>query len=216
MLANIIIGVLLFFALTGSIFVYTLFIWNKAQSKIQEEVAMQMKLKAPSPFDNIIASGRDGMEIINDFIKKEFDKFLHNKLVGLEEEGADSIQAFLNISKGGKAFSDFITGFVVTLNSTMSDGLKRFFNRYYKVLDENGEVNENFTKYVAEWVNLSIRFLQMKFAIGDGEIDNYSVEYMKRVNKNLFIQLETEVYGSYGITNVKIEQQPIKQEKQKM
>ena len=52
MLANIIIGVLLFFALAGSIFVYTLFIWNKAQSKIQEEVAMQMKLKAPSPFDN--------------------------------------------------------------------------------------------------------------------------------------------------------------------
>lgn len=211
MLLNIVIGILIFLAIIGSLFVYTLFIWNKAQGKIQEEVAMQMKMKAPNPFDNLIASGKDGMEIINKFIKVEYNKFLHNKLIGLEEDGKTSIQAFLSYSREGNYMTDFIIGFIGVLNSVMSDGMKRFFNRYYKILDEEGNVNENFSKYVTEWVNESIRCLQMRFIVGDGDVTNYSTDHTVKVSNAIFIGIENEVYEDLGI-NIPKQPEQIKQD----
>lgn len=168
-------------------------------NKSTEEVVKKIKMKAPNPFDQVIMKEENGMNIINKYISTEFNKFLHNKLIGIiEEKGGMPFTHFLADMKNADNLIPFISGFIAYLWDRMSDDLKNFFNKYYKVLDKEGEMSNHFSDYISEWVNIKIRSIQAQMIVPEsGGI--MSTQEQNELDNKLLLRLEFEIYEDLGI-----------------
>ncbi len=177
------------------------FIFKKGMEKGIEIGVEQGIKKGKTSFDPLLASGTNGIDIVNDFISKEFNKFFHNKLISIyEERGGTPVSNLLNELKNAEKLIPFISGFIALIEVRMSNELKHFFNKYYTIVDANDEYNENFEIYLTEWVNEKIRAIQSELII-PGTDGIMSTEMLIDLNNKLFLKLEYEIYKDMKIVS---------------
>jgi hypothetical protein len=172
--------------------------------KIQKLNEMNAKLAASipqqTPLDPLVAAGK-GMETINDFLKTNFLKFINNKLIALNENSDTPINQLINSLNNDSEMAKLTAGYIVFINTMMSQNMKILFNRYYNVLDENGKTTSVFTQYISEWFILSIRQIQAQLTASNTSED-YSIANNIRVNASIFAEIEWSLYEKLNISNV--------------
>lgn len=166
--------------------------------KIQKQPLVQ------TSFDPLIGNG---MDVINDYIKVNFLKFLNTKLITINEDSDTPISNFLSELSSDDKMKNFASGFVVYIDALMSFELKSFFNKYYKVLNPNGETTFVFVEYITEWVILFIRELQAELSARKLDNEDYSIATNTRQNSEIFISLEMDLYKRMKITEIVEEKQ---------
>lgn len=185
------------FIIVGFIFLLIFFIYDYIKSKFNSPKIIPPP--KPSPFDQRIAQGEDSICLINSFLKRIFNKFINQILIEINEKSSNSIKILLEKLSNEKTMTDKSIGFLLLVRSLMSDDLKLLFNRYYNIIDENGELNENYDTYIIEWFILQIRFISAKYTVAIN--GNYSTEHMVEINSKLFFDIETELYDDLGFIN---------------
>ncbi len=173
-------------------------ILNKANAKLAASIPQQ------SPFDPLIASGK-GMDVINDFLKTNYLKFINSKLITLNEEKDTPITQFLSIISSVDEMSKLTTGFVGYITTIMSKDMKNFFNRFYNIYDENGEINSIYVQYISDWFVLSIREMQAELTSSNLNED-YSIENNIKINSYIFADIELSLYKRYKIIQEQTEE----------
>ena len=170
-------------------------------NKKLKETIVQIKNMPPTQtsFDPLIASGK-GLDVINDFIKLNFLKFINSKLITINEESDSPITEFLTQLSSDDKMKDFASGFVVYIEAMMSKELKSYFNKFFNILDPStGETNNLFVEYITEWIILFIRELQLELSSKKMGSEDYSIETNIRQNSEIFIGLELDLYKSFRI-----------------
>lgn len=175
--------------------------------KINKLNEMNAKLAASiprqTPFDSLVGTNK-GMDVVHSFLRTNFLKFINSKLITLNENSETPITEFLNQMRSSDELAVFSTGFVGFINVIMSNDMKLLFNRYYNILDEGGQTNEIFIKYVTEWFIMSIREIQAELAASNTQED-YSIERNIRNNSIIFADIEMSLYKDLKI----ISEQPV-------
>lgn len=167
-------------------------------------IKIQKQPLAQTSFDPLIGNG---MDVINDYIKVNFLKFLNTKLITINEDSDTPISNFLSELSSDDKMKNFASGFVVYIEALMSFELKSFFNKYYRVLNTNGETTFVFVEYITEWVILFIRELQAELSARKLDNEDYSIATNTRQNSEIFISLEMDLYKRMKITEIVEEKQ---------
>lgn len=167
-------------------------ILNKANAKLAASIPQQ------TPFDPLVSAGK-GMEVINDFLKINFLKFINSKLITLNESSETPVNEFLMVLNNDEEMSKLSTGFLIYINTMMSENMKILFNRYYKVLDESGTITPVYTQYITEWFILGIREIQAELTAANSHQEDYSIETNIRHNANIFTDIELSLYKELKI-----------------
>ena len=167
-------------------------------------IKIQKQPLAQTSFDPLISNG---MDVINDYIKVNFLKFLNTKLITINEDSDTPISNFLSELSSDDKMKNFASGFVVYIEALMSFELKSFFNKYYRVLNTNGETTFVFVEYITEWVILFIRELQAELSARKLDNEDYSIATNTRQNSEIFISLEMDLYKRMKITEIVEEKQ---------
>lgn len=167
-------------------------------------IKIQKQPLTQTSFDPLIGNG---MDVINDYIKVNFLKFLNTKLITINEDSDTPISNFLSELSSDDKMKNFASGFVVYIEALMSFELKSFFNKYYRVLNTNGETTFVFVEYITEWVILFIRELQAELSARKLDNEDYSIATNTRQNSEIFISLEMDLYKRMKITEIVEEKQ---------
>lgn len=170
--------------------------------KIQKLNEMNAKLVASipqqTPFDPLVSAGK-GMEVINDFLKINFLKFINSKLITLNEKSETPVNELLIVLNNDEEMSKLSTGFLIYINTMMSENMKILFNRYYKVLDESGKITPVYTQYITEWFILGIREIQAELTAANSQQEDYSIRTNIMHNANIFADIELSLYKELKI-----------------
>ena len=165
---------------------------NKVNAKLAASIPQQ------TPFDPLVSAGK-GMEVINDFLKINFLKFVNSQLITLNEKSETPVNEFLIALNNDEKMSKLSTGFLIYINTMMSENMKILFNRYYKVLDESGKTTPVYTQYITEWFILGIREIQAELTAANSQQEDYSIETNIRHNANIFTDIELSLYKELKI-----------------
>lgn len=164
---------------------------NKTNAKLAASIPPQ------TPLDALVSSGK-GMDTINGFLKVNFLKFINSKLILLNDKSDTPINELIATLNNDDEMTKMSAGFLLYINTMMSKNMKTLFNRYYNVLDENGETNAVYTQYITEWFILSIREIQAELSALNSNQD-YSIETNIRHNANIFTDIELSLYKELKI-----------------
>lgn len=167
-------------------------------------IKLQKQPLTQTSFDPLIGNG---MDVINEYIKVNFLKFLNTKLITINEDSDTPISNFLSELSSDDKMKNFASGFVVYIEALMSFEMKSFFNKYYRVLNTNGETTFVFVEYITEWVILFIRELQAELSARKLDNEDYSIATNTRQNSEIFIGLEMDLYKRMKITEIVEEKQ---------
>jgi hypothetical protein len=165
---------------------------NKANAKLAASIPQQ------TPFDPLVSAGK-GMEVINDFLKINFLKFVNSQLITLNEKSETPVNEFLIALNNDEKMSKLSTGFLIYINTMMSENMKILFNRYYKVLDETGKTTPVYTQYITEWFILGIREIQAELSAANSQQEDYSIRTNIMHNANIFADIELSLYKELKI-----------------
>ena len=165
---------------------------NKANAKLAASIPQQ------TPFDPLVSAGK-GMEVINDFLKINFLKFINSQLITLNEKSETPVNEFLITLNNDENMSKLTTGFLIYINTMMSENMKILFNRYYKVLDETGKTTPVYTQYITEWFILGIREIQAELSAANSQQEDYSIRTNIMHNANIFADIELSLYKELKI-----------------
>ena len=179
-----------------------LFIVNIIQYFLNSKKIKILSLSKIGPiqtsFDPLIASGK-GLDEINRFIRICYLKFINSKLISLNEESETPITSLLSILSSDKEMSSLTIGFVTYVSASMSKELKIFFNKYYNVLDNTGDINEIYVKYLSDWFILNIRELQAEMSSLKAENEDYSISTEIKRNAEIFMNIELRLYRELNL-----------------
>lgn len=164
---------------------------NKANAKLAASIPQQ------TPFDPLVSTGK-GMEVINEFLKINFLKFINSKLITLNENSETPVNELLMVLNNDEEMSKLSTGFLIYINTMMSENMKILFNRYYRVLDESGKTTPVYTQYITEWFILGIREIQAELTAANSQED-YSIRTNIMHNANIFADIELSLYKELKI-----------------
>ena len=165
---------------------------NKANAKLTVSIPQQ------TPFDPLVSTGK-GMEVINEFLKINFLKFINSKLITLNESSETPVNELLIVCNNDEDMSKLTTGFLIYINTMMSENMKILFNRYYKVLDESGKITPVYTQYITEWFILGIREIQAELTGANSQQEDYSIRTNIMHNANIFADIELSLYKELKI-----------------
>lgn len=165
---------------------------NKANAKLAASIPQQ------TPFDPLVSAGK-GMEVINEFLKINFLKFINSKLITLNESNETPVNELLMVLNNDEEMSKLSTGFLIYINTMMSENMKILFNRYYKVLDESGKITPVYTQYITEWFILGIREIQAELTAANSKQEDYSIRTNIMHNANIFADIELSLYKELKI-----------------
>ena len=165
---------------------------NKANAKLAASIPQQ------TPFDPLVSAGK-GMEVVNGFLKINFLKFINSKLITLNEKSETPVNELLTVLNNDEEMSKLSTGFLIYINTLMSENMKILFNRYYKVLDEYGEITPVYTQYITEWFILGIREIQAELTAANSHTEDYSIKTNIMHNANIFADIELSLYKELKI-----------------
>ena len=96
---------------------------NKVNAKLAASIPQQ------TPFDPLVSAGK-GMEVINEFLKINFLKFINSKLITLNESSETPVNELLMVLNNDEEMSKLTTGFLIYINTMMSENMKILFNKY--------------------------------------------------------------------------------------
>lgn len=167
--------------------------------EIKTVKSIMMKSSAQNSFDCMIPVG--GMKVINDFLNSVYLKYINSKLIQINETNELSITYLISSISNDEEMTKLVTGYVMTVDALMSKELKFFFSKYYNVIDEKGETNDNFVSYVSEWFILNIRNLQAQISIDKLSSNDYSTRKELELNSRLFASIEMDLYRDLNIIN---------------
>ena len=139
------------------------------------------------------------MEVINEFLKINFLKFINSKLITLNESSETPVNELLMVLNNDEEMSKLTTGFLIYINTMMSENMKILFNRYYKVLDESGKTTPVYTQYITEWFILGIREIQAELTAANSQQEDYSIRTNIMHNANIFADIELSLYKELKI-----------------
>lgn len=165
---------------------------NKTNAKLAASIPQQ------TPFDPLVSAGK-GMEVINEFLKINFLKFVNSKLITLNEKSETPVNELLMVLNNDEEMSKLSTGFLIYINTMMSENMKILFNRYYKVLDESGNITPVYTQYITEWFILGIREIQAELTAAHSQNEDYSIKTNIKHNANIFADIELSLYKELKI-----------------
>ena len=165
---------------------------NKVNAKLAASIPQQ------TPFDPLVSAGK-GMEVINEFLKINFLKFINSKLITLNESSETPVNELLIVLNNDEEMSKLTTGFLIYINTMMSENMKILFNRYYKVLDESGKTTPVYTQYITEWFILGIREIQAELTAANSQQEDYSIRTNIMHNANIFADIELSLYKELKI-----------------
>lgn len=165
---------------------------NKVNAKLAASIPQQ------TPFDPLVSAGK-GMEVINEFLKINFLKFINSKLITLNENSETPVNELLMVLNNDEEMSKLTTGFLIYINTMMSENMKILFNRYYKVLDESGKITPVYTQYITEWFILGIREIQAELTSANSQTEDYSIRTNIMHNANIFADIELSLYKELKI-----------------
>ena len=165
---------------------------NKTNAKLAASIPQQ------TPFDPLVSAGK-GMEVINDFLKINFLKFINSQLITLNENSETPVNEFLITLNNDENMSKLTTGFLIYINTMMSENMKILFDRYYKVLDESGKTTPVYTQYITEWFILGIREIQAELSAANSQQEDYSIRTNIMHNANIFADIELSLYKELKI-----------------
>ena len=165
---------------------------NKLNAKLTASIPQQ------TPFDPLVSAGK-GMEVINEFLKINFLKFINSKLITLNESSETPVNELLMVLNNDEEMSKLTTGFLIYINTMMSENMKILFNRYYKVLDESGKITPVYTQYITEWFILGIREIQAELTAANSQEEDYSIRTNIMHNANIFADIELSLYKELKI-----------------
>lgn len=169
------------------------------RKEIKTVKSIMMKPPAQNSFDCMIPVG--GMKVINDFLNSVYLKYINSKLIQINETNELSITYLISSISNDEEMTKLVTGYVMTVDALMSKELKFFFSKYYNVIDEKGETNDNFISYVSEWFILNIRNLQAQISIDKLSSNDYSTRKELELNSRLFASIEMDLYRDLNIIN---------------
>lgn len=167
--------------------------------EIKTVKSIMTKPPAQNSFDCMILVG--GMKVINDFLNSVYLKYINSKLIQINETNELSITYLISSISNDEEMTKLVTGYVMTVDALMSKELKFFFSKYYNVIDEKGETNDNFVSYVSEWFILNIRNLQAQISIDKLSSNDYSTRKELELNSRLFTSIEMDLYRALNIIN---------------
>ena len=132
-------------------------------------------------------------------LKINFLKFINSKLITLNEKSETPVNELLTVLNNDEEMSKLTTGFLIYINTMMSENMKILFNRYYKVLDEYGEITPVYTQYITEWFILGIREIQAELTAANSQQEDYSIRTNIMHNANIFADIELSLYKELKI-----------------
>lgn len=179
--------------ITISIFLFISVVLNIYFYKLLKNV----NISEPSPFDNLIASGKNGMDIINDFLRIESLKFLNSKLSNISDTSPQAILGFFNNIKSDEGASNYLKGFVMIILASMSKDLKRIFYRYYNNEVDGVYSEDILVNYITTWHVSFLKSLNMSFTSNRGL--DFSIENSDKVNSSIMLDLQIDELKYLGI-----------------
>lgn len=187
--------------LTVLLFIFLIIFIVKSKNLKTQVQFLANKPPIQTVFDPIATTG-NGMEVINSYLNTIFLKFINSKLIMFNEKSEIALTQLFSSLSSDEEIRTFIEGYVTLVSVNMSDDLKIFFNKYYKVMNPDGSTNETYVRYITEWCILKIRSMQAQMSLSHQSVNgglDYSLQRDLDINSSMFLEIELNLYKSLGI-----------------